>query len=90
MQKLPKADVTAKVERAAGLLHIEPLLRALSRPAVRRAAPARRGRAGAAMEPAVLLMDEPLSNLDALLRLELRAELKGVLQEAGPPRLRDP
>ena len=29
-----------------------------------------------AIEPAVLLMDEPLSNLDALLRLEMRAELK--------------
>lgn len=34
------------------------------------------------MEPEVLLMDEPLSNLDALLRLEMRAELKGVLQES--------
>ena len=28
------------------------------------------------MEPSVLLMDEPLSNLDALLRLNFRAELK--------------
>ena len=36
-----------------------------------------------AIEPAVLLMDEPLSNLDALLRLEMRAELKSVLREAG-------
>jgi ABC-type molybdate transport system ATPase subunit len=36
-----------------------------------------------AVEPAVLLMDEPLSNLDALLRLEMRAELKAVLREAG-------
>ena len=36
-----------------------------------------------AVEPDVLLMDEPLSNLDALLRLEMRAELKGVLREAG-------
>src|SRR5687768_14660337 len=35
-----------------------------------------------AVEPAVLLMDEPLSNLDALLRLEMRAELKGVLAES--------
>jgi multiple sugar transport system ATP-binding protein len=34
------------------------------------------------MEPAVLLMDEPLSNLDALLRLQMRAELKRLLQEA--------
>jgi len=36
-----------------------------------------------AVEPPVLLMDEPLSNLDALLRLEMRAELKTVLQHAG-------
>jgi multiple sugar transport system ATP-binding protein len=36
-----------------------------------------------AVEPAVLLMDEPLSNLDALLRLEMRAELKSVLHAAG-------
>ena len=35
-----------------------------------------------AMEPDVILMDEPLSNLDALLRLEMRAELKGVLAES--------
>ena len=31
----------------------------------------------------MLLMDEPLSNLDALLRLEMRTELKAVLREAG-------
>ena len=34
------------------------------------------------MEPAVILMDEPLSNLDALLRMQMRAELKRLLQEA--------
>lgn len=33
------------------------------------------------MEPAVLLMDEPLSNLDALLRLQFRAELKKLVQD---------
>jgi multiple sugar transport system ATP-binding protein len=33
------------------------------------------------MEPSVILMDEPLSNLDALLRLQMRAELKRLLQE---------
>ncbi|MCH3756022.1 ABC transporter ATP-binding protein, partial [Campylobacter coli] len=36
-----------------------------------------------AVEPKVLLMDEPLSNLDALLRLEMRTELKAVLQASG-------
>ena len=35
-----------------------------------------------AVEPQVLLMDEPLSNLDALLRLEMRAELKSLLQDS--------
>ncbi len=35
-----------------------------------------------ATEPEVLLMDEPLSNLDALLRMEMRAELKTVLAES--------
>jgi multiple sugar transport system ATP-binding protein len=33
------------------------------------------------MQPAVLLMDEPLSNLDALLRLQFRAELKKLVAE---------
>jgi multiple sugar transport system ATP-binding protein len=33
------------------------------------------------MEPAVLLMDEPLSNLDALLRLTFRAQLKQLVAE---------
>src|SRR5207244_5420158 len=33
------------------------------------------------MEPSVLLMDEPLSNLDALLRLQFRAELKKLAQD---------
>jgi multiple sugar transport system ATP-binding protein len=36
-----------------------------------------------AMQSQVLLMDEPLSNLDALLRLEMRAELKRLLSELG-------
>ena len=36
----------------------------------------------ALLEPDVILMDEPLSNLDALLRMEMRAELKGVLAES--------
>ncbi|MGL4242092.1 MAG: ABC transporter ATP-binding protein, partial [Beijerinckiaceae bacterium] len=35
-----------------------------------------------AVKPSVLLMDEPLSNLDALLRLEMRAELKSVLAQS--------
>ena len=81
MNKVDKGETERRVRQAAELLHIEEMLdrhpSKMSGGQRQRVAVAR----AIAMQSEVLLMDEPLSNLDALLRLEMRAELKRLLAE---------
>ena len=71
----PKADIDARVRRAAEILELEPLLR--RKPAAMSGGQRQRVAIGRAIvrEPQVFLFDEPLSNLDAELRVQMRLEI---------------
>ncbi|MGZ9808995.1 ABC transporter ATP-binding protein [Pseudoroseicyclus sp. H15] len=78
IRRVPKADAEAKIREVAGLLQIDHLLDRL--PAQLSGGQRQRVAMGRALvrEPALFLFDEPLSNLDAKLRVEMRAEIKRI------------
>src|ERR1700691_3340517 len=79
-RRTPKAEIEARVRRAAEILHVAPYLarfpRQLSGGQRQRVA---MGRA-IVRDPQVFLFDEPLSNLDAKLRVQMRTEIKELHQ----------
>lgn len=80
---LPKAEVTARVAKAAKILQLEALLK--RKPGELSGGQRQRVAIGRAMvrNVDVFLFDEPLSNLDAKLRAELRIEIKRLHQNLG-------
>ena len=82
-QGLPKAEIEARIARAADILQIEPLLQ--RRPSQLSGGQSQRVAIGRAIvkEPKAFLFDEPLSNLDAELRVKMRSEIVALHRRLG-------
>jgi len=80
LRKMPKDQINARIAKAADMLELTPLLdrkpKQLSGGQRQRVAMGR----SIVREPQVFLMDEPLSNLDAKLRVQMRAEISEVVR----------
>ena len=83
LAKLPKAEIGSKVRRAAEVLGLSQWLE--RKPAELSGGQRQRVAMGRAIvrEPAAFLMDEPLSNLDAKLRVQMRTEISRIQRHLG-------
>jgi multiple sugar transport system ATP-binding protein len=82
-KKVPRKDIDARVKQAAEILDLDPLLK--RKPKQLSGGQRQRVALGRAIvrEPAAFLMDEPLSNLDAKLRVATRAEILKLQERLG-------
>jgi ABC-type sugar transport system ATPase subunit len=82
-RRMPKREIAKRVQEVAEMLSLEELLG--RRPAQLSGGQRQRVAMGRALvrEPAVFLLDEPLSNLDAKLRVQMRAALKRLHAQLG-------
>ena len=83
MRKIPKNEIEKIVKKVAAILQIEDLLH--RKPAQLSGGQRQRVAMGRALarNPSIFLFDEPLSNLDAKLRVEMRTEIKLLHQRIG-------
>ncbi len=83
LRKTPKDEIKRRVDEAATILGLEPYLK--RKPAALSGGQRQRVAMGRAIvrEPQAFLMDEPLSNLDAKLRVSMRASLKQLHERLG-------
>src|SRR5437870_9840006 len=83
MRSFPKSEIRRRVADAARVLGLEPVLK--KKPRTLSGGQRQRVAMGRAIgrEPQAFLMDEPLSNLDAKLRVEMRAEIARIQRDLG-------
>ena len=83
LRKIPKEEIEKRVNEAAAILGLEPYLN--RRPKALSGGQRQRVALGRAIvrSPKVFLMDEPLSNLDAKLRVQMRSEIAKIHEKVG-------